>query len=261
MSMMVFGYAFLYIPILSLIIFSFNASRQSHTWVGFSTKWYYALFANESILKAAYLSLKIAFMSANVAVLIGTVAALALIRFRSFKGKSFFNSIVTAPLVMPDVMTGLALLLLFVTFEQAFGWPQRGMTTITIGHITISIAYVLVIIRTRLAELDKHLEEAALDLGARPLTVFFRITLPIISPSIAAGWLLAFTLSLDDVILANFLSGPGATTLPMLIFSSVRFGVNPQINALASIIVFLVAIGVMIGGFLMYRRGSYKLQD
>jgi putrescine transport system permease protein len=252
--MMGLGYTFLYSPILSLIVFSFNAGRQSHSWLGFTTKWYQALFANEAILKAAWLSLKIAFMAANTAVIIGTVGALVMVRFQSFKGKTFFNSLVTAPLVMPDVMSGLALLLLFVMLEQAFGWPQRGMLTITLGHITISIAYVLVIVRTRLAELDQHIEEAALDLGARPVTVFFRITLPMISPSLISGWLLAFTLSLDDVILANFLSGPGSTTLPMLVFSSVRFGLDPQMNALASIIVCLVAIGVVIGGIFIYRR-------
>ena len=256
--MFIAGYAFLYAPIISLIIYSFNDGQQNHTWTGFSLRWYRELMGNDKILDAACLSLKIAFMAANMAVVIGTVAALVMVRFKSFKGKAFYNSIVTAPLVMPDIMSGLALLLLFVSLEHTLGWPQRGMTTITLGHITISVAYVLVIIRTRLYEFDITLEEAALDLGARPLTVFWRITLPIIRPALISGWLLAFALSLDDVILASFLSGPNSTTLPMLIFSSVRFGISPQIHALASIIVFFVAISVIISGILMYRRSTME---
>jgi putrescine transport system permease protein len=255
LSLMVFGYAFLYAPILLLIIFSFNDSKISTLWTGFSFKWYRYLFEDQAILDAAWLSLKIAFMTANLAVVIGTVGALVIVRFRSFKGRTFLNGLVTAPLVMPDVMTGLALLLMFVVLGQGIGWPrERGMITITLGHATIAIAYVLVIIRARLAEFDIHLEEAALDLGAKPMTVFFRITLPIILPSIAAGWLLAFTLSLDDVVIASFLSGPGSTTLPMLVFSSIRFGVSPEINALATIIVWVVAMGILIAGFLMNKR-------
>jgi putrescine transport system permease protein len=255
LSLMVFGYAFLYAPILLLIVFSFNDSKISTLWTGFSLKWYRYLFEDQAILDAAWLSLKIAFMTANFAVVIGTVGALVIVRFRSFKGRTFLNGLVTAPLVMPDVMTGLALLLMFVVLGQEIGWPrERGMITITLGHATIAIAYVLVIVRARLAEFDIHLEEAALDLGARPMTVFFRITLPIILPSIAAGWLLAFTLSLDDVVIASFLSGPGSTTLPMLVFSSIRFGVSPEINALATLIVWVVAMGILIAGFLMNKR-------
>ncbi len=259
LTSIIMGYAFLYAPIFTLILFSFNESQTVTTWTSFSTRWYTELFQDDRILNAAWLSIKIAFMTANIATLIGTVGALVIVRFKSFRGRGFFNGIVTAPLVMPEVMTGLALLLMFIFLQQLFGWPaQRGMSTITIGHVTISIAYVLVIIRTRLAEFDEQLEEAALDLGARPLGVFFKITLPIIFPSIAAGWLLAFTLSLDDVVIASFLSGPGSSTLPMVVFSSVRFGISPKINALATIIVGLVSIGVIIGGWVTYKRAKQQ---
>lgn len=254
-TFMIFGYAFLYAPIVLLIVYSFNESKSSSVWTGFSLKWYKALLSNQNVLDAAWLSLKIAFMTANLAVTIGTIGALVIVRFKTFKGKSFLNGLVTAPLVMPDVMTGLALLLMFVVLGQLIGWPaERGMITIMLGHSTIAIAYVLVVIRARLVDFDIHLEEAALDLGARPMTVFFRITLPIIFPSIAAAWLLAFTLSLDDVIIADFLSGPGSTTLPMLVFSSIRLGVSPEINALATIIVSVLSIGIMVAGVVMNRR-------
>jgi putrescine transport system permease protein len=254
-TVMAFGYAFLYAPIFLLIAYSFNESKSSSLWTGFSFKWYRSLLSNQNVLDAAWLSFKIAFMTANLAVTIGTIGALVIVRFKTFKGKSFLNGLVTAPLVMPDVMTGLALLLMFVVLGQTIGWPaERGMITIMLGHCTIAIAYVLVVIRARLVEFDIHLEEAALDLGARPLTVFFRITLPIIFPSIAAAWLLAFTLSLDDVIIADFLSGPGSTTLPMLVFSSIRLGVSPEINALATIIVSVLSIGIIIAGIIMNRR-------
>ncbi|MBL9028876.1 MAG: ABC transporter permease subunit [Caedimonas sp.] len=247
LSLMLFGYAFLYAPIITLIIFSFNKSQVITTWTGFSLRWYHELFSNKIMLNAAALSLKIAFMTANFAVIIGTIGALVIVRFKAFRGKTFLNGLVTAPLVMPEVMSGLAILLLFVVLQQNCGWPQeRGMTTITLGHITIAVAYVLVIIRARLNEFDNQLEEAALDLGAKPVTIFFRITLPLIMPSILSGWLLAFTLSLDDVVIASFLSGPGSTTLPMVVFSSVRFGLSPQINALATIIVSIVATGVIL---------------
>ncbi|MGN6670197.1 MAG: ABC transporter permease subunit [Candidatus Nucleicultricaceae bacterium] len=254
-TFMAFGYAFLYAPIVLLVAYSFNESKSSSVWTGFSLKWYKALLSNQNVLDAAWLSLKIAFMTANLAVTIGTIGALVIVRFKTFKGKSFLNGLVTAPLVMPDVMTGLALLLMFVVLGQLIGWPaERGMITIMLGHCTIAIAYVLVVIRARLVDFDIHLEEAALDLGARPMTVFFRITLPIIFPSIAAAWLLAFTLSLDDVIIADFLSGPGSTTLPMLVFSSIRLGVSPEINALATIIVSVLSIGIIVAGVVMNRR-------
>lgn len=262
LSTMIFGYAFLYLPIITLITFSFNAGNHATVWEGFSTRWYQALAHNTLILDAAGLSLRIAFCSATVSIVIGVIGGFVLARYRRFRGRTFLGSLVTAPLVMPDVMTGLALLLMFVFLGKNMGWPQaRGGITIALGHITIAIAYVLVIVRSRLLEMDHHIEEAALDLGARPIKVFVRITLPMIAPSIAAGWLLAFTLSLDDVILASFLSGPGSTTLPMLIFSSVRFGVSPEINALASLIVCLVALGVFIAGMVMYHRLGQRKED
>ena len=261
-SVMVFGYAFLYLPILTLMVFSFNAGSHVSVWEGFSLRWYGALFHNTAILDATLLSLRIAVCAATVSVTIGVVGGFVLARYRHFRGRSFLNSLVTAPLVMPDVMTGLALLLMFVFMAKHMGWPlTRGGVTIALGHITIAIAYVLVIVRSRLLELDPHIEEAALDLGARPFHVFIFVTLPMIAPAIAAGWLLAFTLSLDDVILASFLSGPGATTLPMMIFSSVRFGVTPEINALATLIVCLVAIGVIISGIVMLRRLAQRKEE
>jgi putrescine transport system permease protein len=258
-TFMIAAYAFLYAPILILILFSVNSSKLLTTWTGFSLRWYRDLLHNETILNAAWLSIKIAFMTATLSVFIGTAAAIVMVRLRQFKGRPFFNTIVTAPLVMPDVMTGLALLLLFVSLQQTIGWPaMRGPITITIGHTTLAIAYVILIVRARLMEFDQSLEEAALDLGARPLGVFFQVTLPIIFPAIASGWLLAFTLSFDDVILASFLSGPGSSTLPMVIFSSVRFGVSPVINALATIIIAFVSISVTISGASLYRRMKQK---
>ena len=254
LNLMIIGYAFLYIPILTLILFSFNKSQMITTWTGFSWKWYQALFHDKMMLKAALLSLKIAFISASFAIIIGTIGAFVITRFKTFRGKLFLNGLVTAPLVMPEVMSGLAILLLFVVLQRSIGWPsERGFTTITLGHITLSVTYVLVIIRARLSEFDHQLEEAALDLGAKPLTIFFKITLPLIMPSILSGWLLAFTLSLDDIVMASFLSGPGATTLPMVIFSSVRFGLSPQINALATIIIGIVALGVTLAGWINYK--------
>lgn len=256
-SFLLFGYAFLYLPIATVVFFSFNESRAVMHWSGFSIKWYQKLFHNEKIIEAAFLSLKIAVSTATLAVLIGTAAAFVMVRYQRFKGRGFFNGLVTAPLVMPDVMVGLALLLLFVMLHSFLGWPaQRGFLTIMIGHATIGIAYVILVIRARLLEFDLSLEEAALDLGARPLKVFFTVTLPIISPSLASGWLLAFTLSFDDVILASFLAGPGSTTLPMMIFSSVRFGVTPEINALATIILSFIVIGVVALG--LFARKSRK---
>ncbi len=250
-----FGYAFLYIPIVTVILFSFNESKIVTSWSGLSVKWYIKLFQNESIMHAAWLSLKIAFITALIAIIIGTLAAIVMVRFRTFKGRKFFNSIVTAPLLMPDVIVGFALLMFFISTYQIFGWPaNNGFTTIVIGHVTMAIAYVILIVRSRLLEIDLSLEEAALDLGARPAKVFLKITLPIIMPSIASGGLLAFTLSFDDVILASFLSGPGYSTLPMVIFSSIRYGVTPEINALSTIFLTIVAIGVTIAGVFIHKR-------
>ena len=251
---MTLGYGFLYVPIISLIIFSFNASKQVTVWTEFSLRWYERLFQNEILLTAAWMSLKVALLAASFAVVLGTLVAVGLVRWDRFRGRGLFSILTAAPLVMPEVITGLALLLLFVTLDQTFGWPSRGITTITIAHTTLCLAYVAIIVRTRLSEMDPTLEEAALDLGARPLKVFFSITLPIISPALVSGWLLAFVLSLDDLVIASFVAGPGSSTLPMVIFSSVRYGMSPEINALATIIITLVAIGVMIAGIILQRH-------
>lgn len=259
MTILVFGYAFLYGPILSLIIYSFNESRLVTVWGGWSTKWYGELLQNQAILDAAGLSLKIAAISATFAVILGTLAALALVRIKRFRGRYLFNIMVAAPLVMPEVIFGLSLLLLFVAMKNVIGWPDgRGQTTIVIAHMTFAMAYVTIVVRSRIAHLDQSLEEAAMDLGAKPIKVFFSITLPIIAPALVAGWLLAFTLSLDDLVVASFVSGPGATTLPMVVYSSVRLGVSPQINALATLIVVLVTIAVAIAGYVMYRQEKLK---
>ena len=252
---MTLGYGFLYLPILSLIIFSFNSSRQITVWQGFSTKWYVSLFQDDVLIKSAWISLQVATCSATAAVVLGTLAAVVLVRLGRFQGRSFFGILTTAPLVMPEVITGLALLLLFVGLEQTVGWPKgRGILTITIAHTTLCMAYVTILVRGRLADMDRSLEEAALDLGARPLKVFMAITLPLISPALISGWLLAFALSLDDLVVASFVAGPGSSTLPMVIFSSIRFGISPQINALATIIITSVAIGVMVAGWLIHRK-------
>jgi putrescine transport system permease protein len=255
LTVLAFGYAFLYVPILLLIIYSFNESRLVTVWTGFSTKWYVELFGNQQLLDAAWLSVRIAAVNATLAVVLGTLAANALVRHGTFRGRTGFELLLTAPLVMPDVIIGLSLLLLFVAMQQTIGWPDgRGFTTITIAHVTFSMAYVAVVVRARLSQMDRSLEEAAMDLGARPLRVYLAITLPLIAPALLSGWLLAFTLSLDDLVIASFVAGPGSTTLPMVIYSSVRMGVSPQINALATIIVAVVTLAVVIAGISM-RRG------
>ncbi|HEX4113355.1 MAG TPA: ABC transporter permease subunit [Stellaceae bacterium] len=244
-AMMILGFVFLYAPIASVVVYSFNASRLVTVWAGFSLRWYGVLFENESIGRAALVSFEVALMAATGALILGTLVAYALARYRRFAGRGLFAAMATAPLVMPEIITGLSLLLLFVALEQATGWPQgRGIFTITIAHITLGLAFVAVIVEARLASFDRALEEAALDLGARPVRVFFVITLPLIAPALAAGWLLAFTLSFDDLVIASFTAGPGSTTLPMVIFSSVRLGVSPQINALATLI--LVAVATLV---------------
>jgi putrescine transport system permease protein len=257
-----FGFAFLYLPILSLIIYSFNASKLVTVWAGFSTKWYGALLHNEQILQAAWLSVRIAVVNASFAVCLGTLAGFVLARMGRFRGRTLLSGMTTAPLVMPDVITGLSLLLLFVAMGDMIGWPQgRGVTTITIAHITFSMAYVAVIIQSRLSTMDESIEEAALDLGARPAKVFFVITLPIIAPALISGWLLAFTMSLDDLVIASFVSGPGSSTLPMVIFSKVRLGVSPEINALATIIVLLVAVGIIASAILLNQLEKRRKRD
>jgi putrescine transport system permease protein len=249
------GFLFLYAPIASLVIFSFNESQLVTVWSGFSTRWYGELLRDRQILGAAWVSLQVAVAAATVAVVLGTLAAFVLMRFGRFRSRALLTGMVTAPLVMPEVITGLSLLLLFVSMEQLIGWPAgRGMTTIIIAHITFCLAFVAVVVQSRLAGMDTSLEEAAMDLGAHPVRVFFDITLPVIAPALVAGWLLAFTLSLDDLVIASFVTGPGASTLPMVIFSKVRLGVSPVVNALAAIVIAVVALGVLIAYWQMRRR-------
>ncbi len=251
----IFGFLFLYVPIVSLVIFSFNKSKLVTVWGGWSTKWYGELLNDPQILGAAWISLKIGVVSATLATVLGTIAAMVLTRFGRVRGRGLLTGMVTAPLVMPEVITGLSLLLLFVAMEASFGWPAgRGMLTIIIAHTTFCMAYVAVVVQSRLTDMDDAIEEAAADLGARPVRVFFDITLPMIAPALISGWLLSFTLSLDDLVIASFVSGPGASTLPMVIFSKVRLGVTPEINALATLIVVVVAVGISISWFFMRKR-------
>ncbi len=252
------GIVFLYVPILSMMIYSFNNSRLVTVWDAAHSptlKWYWELFHNSQIIDAAVLSIQIAAMNATGAVILGTMAGLALARFRHERLAGLLGALTTAPLVLPEIITGLSLLLLFVAMEQTIGWPRsRGVLTITIAHITFSLSYVSVIVQARLAGFDGSLEEAALDLGARPVTVFRRITLPLIMPAIVSGWLLSFTLSWDDVVISQFVAGPGSSTLPMVIFSKVRLGVSPDVNALATLMVLIVAIGVVVTTLGLQRR-------
>jgi putrescine transport system permease protein len=256
------GFVFLYAPIVSLIVFSFNSSRLVTVWGGFSTRWYGELIRDQQILGAAWISLQVAFVSATLAVVLGTVAAYVLMRFGRFRSRAILTGMVTAPLVMPEVITGLSLLLLFVSMEQIVGWPAgRGLTTIMIAHTTFCMAFVAVVVQSRLAGMDTSIEEAAMDLGARPVRVFFDITLPVIAPALVAGWLLAFTLSLDDLVIASFVSGPGSSTLPILIFSKVRLGVSPDINALATVMIGIVALGVAVATWQMVRQNRRRPPD
>ena len=260
--MFIAGLMFLYVPMIILVIYSFNESRLVTVWAGFSTKWYGVLLENDQILGAIWMSLKVAFYTSCMAVVLGTMAAFVMLRYRRFPGKTAFSSMITAPLVMPDVITGLSLLLLFVALAQLVGWPaERGLLTIWIAHVTFSTAYAAVVVSSRLKETDISVEEAAMDLGARPMKTFFLITLPGIAPALAAAWLLSFTLSLDDLVIASFVSGPGSTTLPMVVFSSVRMGVSPQINALASLIILAVSLAAFIAWWLMRRAEKRRLQQ
>jgi putrescine transport system permease protein len=262
LSALVLGFAFLYIPILSMIVFSFNESKLVTVWGGFSVKWYGILLNNRQMLDAAWLSVRIAAVTATGAVIIGTMAGLALARFGKFRSRTMFSGMVTAPLVMPEVITGLSLLLLFVALAPLpFVPDQRGFSTITIAHMTLTLSYVTVIVQSRLSTMDDSLEEAALDLGARPAKVFMKITLPIIAPAMVSGWLLAFTLSLDDLVIASFTAGPSTNTLPMMIFSTVRRGITPEINALATIMVAIVTIFVIVAGVTMARQEKKRQRE
>jgi putrescine transport system permease protein len=264
-TMMVVGLVFLYVPILSMVVFSFNNSRLVTVWDSAHSptlKWYGELLSNDQILGAAWLSIKIAIVGASGAVVLGTLAGVAMARFGAFRGRALLAGMTTAPLVMPEVITGLSLLLLFVAMEQGIGWPgQRGAVTITLAHITFCMAYVTVVVQSRLVGFDQSLEEAAMDLGARPVKVFFRITLPLIVPALVSGWLLAFTLSWDDLVISQFVAGPGSSTLPMVIFSKVRLGVSPDVNALATIMVSIVALGIVASSIWMRYQNRRRERD
>jgi len=241
------GYAFLYVPIACLMAFSFNESTLMTSWTGFSLRWYEALASDQALVSAAWLSFRIAALTATAAVVIGTWAGYVLARMGHFRGFALYIGMLSAPLVVPEVVLGISLLLMFVEFSKFFGWPEgNGVFTVWVGQVTLCTAYVAVVIQSRIRSLDRSLEEAALDLGAKPLQVFFRITLPLIAPALVAAWLLAFTLSLDDVVITSFLSGPGYTTLPLEVFSRVRLGLKPEINALATLLMLIVGIGVIV---------------
>jgi putrescine transport system permease protein len=261
-SMLAFGFAFLYIPILSMVVYSFNASRLATVWGGFSFKWYVSLLSNQKVIDALLLSLKIALISATFATIIGTMAGIALARFGRFRGRVLFSGLVTAPLIMPEVITGISSLLFFIMLADWIGWPgARGFTTITLAHITFSAVFVTTIVQARMSQFDRAIEEAAMDLGSRPWQVMFDVTLPVIAPAILSGWLLAFTISLDDVVITSFTTGPGSTTLPLLIWSKVKLGVTPDINALATLMVLTVGIGVVAAGIIMNRATRKRLAE
>ena len=264
-TLLVLGLVFLYVPIVSMIVFSFNNSRLVTVWDAAHSptlKWYAALAHNEQILGAAWLSIRIALVSATSSVVLGTLAGMALARFGRFRGRTLLAGMTTAPIVMPEVITGLSLLLFFVALQQLIGWPHgAGAVTITLAHITFCMAYVTIVVQSRLVGFDASLEEAAMDLGARPVTVFLRVTLPLILPAIASGWLLAFTLSWDDLVITQFVAGPGSSTLPMVIFSKVRFGVTPDVNALATIMVLVVATGIAVSTVWMRMREARRERD
>jgi putrescine transport system permease protein len=248
-SSVVFGFAFLYLPIVLLIIYSFNESRLVTVWSGFSTKWYVEMLSNQGLMDAAWVTIRVALVSATVATVLGTMAAFSLTRFTRFRGRTLFTGMVYAPLVMPEVITGLSLLLLFVSIDFA-----RGFWTVTLAHITFSLCFVAVVVQSRLVSFDRSLEEAAMDLGCPPFQAFMKVTLPVIMPAVISGWMLAFTLSLDDLVIASFASGPGATTLPMKIYSQVRLGVTPEINAVCTVLIGIVTTGVLVAAVVNKRR-------
>jgi len=256
------GFLFLYIPIISLVVYSFNESKLVTVWSGFSLKWYAALLQDDELLTAAWLSLKIGLMTAFASVAIGTWAGYVLARMGRFRGFTLYTGMINAPLVIPEVIQGISLLLLFVALEQMLGWPKgRGILTIWIGHVMLCVSYVAIIVQSRVKEMNRSLEEAALDLGATPLKVFFVITLPLIAQALLSGWLLSFTLSIDDLVLSAFLSGPGSTTLPLVVFSRVRLGLNPEMNALATLFISAVTIGVILVNQLMMAREKRRMRD
>lgn len=252
------GYLFLYIPILMLIVFSFNSSRQDMVWTGFTLQWYSALTEDQEIISGFMLSLKIALMSATASVILGIFAAFTLNNYRQFSGRALFKGMVSSPLVMPEVIIGLSLLLMFVSFEKMFGFPQRGLVTILFGHTVLGMAYATVVIESRLAEMSKSLSEAAMDLGCKPFQVFTLVTLPNITQALASAWLLTFTLSLDDVVLSAFLTGPGYSTMPIVIFSRARLGLDPRVNVVAALTILVVTIGVILSSWQIVRADRLR---
>ena len=254
-------YLFLYIPLIFLIVFSFNSTRQDSVFTGFSMRWYAALLEDSRLVEGFFLSLKVALLSGTLSMILGCFAAFVLVRYLRFSGRTLFYGLVNAPLVMPEVIIGLALLLLMVAVQRALGWPDRGFITIVLGHTLLGMAYATVVIQSRLSEVDRSIEEAAMDLGCKPLQVFFLVTLPNIAPALVSSWLLSFTLSFDDVVISEFLSGPGVTTLPQVIFSYARRGVNPSIYAAASILIAVVSLGIAAYSFWMLRRQKRLEQD
>jgi putrescine transport system permease protein len=255
------GYIFLYVPIVALVLYSFNDSPVPNVWRGFTLRWYRALGSDSEMLAGAWLSLKIAFFTACSSIVIGTMAAVALVRYRRFFGRTLFAGMVNAPLVMPEVIIGLSLLLMLVSMQRTLGFPERGLLTIWMGHLLLGLAYAAVIVQARLQDLNPQLEEAAMDLGARPWQVFYLVTLPMIAQSLLSAWLLTFTVSLDDVVLSAFLSGPGATTMPLVIFSRARLGLNPSVNAIATLIVTVVAVGVLVASFFIARSARLRASE
>ena len=247
------GYLFLYLPIIVLVVFSFNSSRQDMVWTGFSLRWYQELMSDTEIISGFGLSLKIAFMSATSSVILGTFAAFALTSYQRFRGRTLFSSMVSAPLVMPEVIIGLSLLLMLVSMQKVFGFPERGVATIWLGHTLLGMAYATVVVQSRLQEMSKSLSEAAMDLGCRAHQVFFLVTLPNITQALASSWLLTFTLSLDDVVLSAFLSGPGSTTMPLVIFSRARLGLDPRVNAIAALTILVVTVAVIAYAVMLAR--------
>jgi putrescine transport system permease protein len=254
-------YFFLYLPIFTLIAYSFNDSKMVTLWGGFTFRWYSELWHDRDIIDAFKLSLQVAFISASMAVLLGTLAALTLVRYTRFKGRTLFSAMVNAPLVMPEVIVGLALLLMLVAVQKTFGFPERGMLTIILGHSLLGMAYATVVVRSRLLEMDKSLEEAALDLGAKPAQVFRLVTLPMIAQALLSAWLLTFTISLDDVVISAFLSGPGSNTLPTVIFSRAKLGLNPTVNVIATLTVVIVGAALLISSLWMARQERRRARE
>ena len=255
------GFVFLYLPIVALVVFSFNDSPLPNVWRGFTLRWYTQLAGDQELLAGLWLSLKVAFLTACGSVVLGTLAAFALVKYRRFTGRTLFSGMVNAPLVMPEVVVGLSLLLMLVSVQRALGFPERGMGTILLGHVLLGMAYAAVVVQSRLQDLNPQLEEAAMDLGARPWQVFWLVTLPMISQSLLSAWLLTFTISLDDVVLSAFLSGPGSTTMPLVIFSRARLGLNPSVNAVATITIVVVAVGVIAASYFIAHQERRRSRE